>query len=79
MRIARSEPGSQSASMRRVVMSCAGANAPARGASGTDGERGHQSPPSKQRTALWPPNPNEFEIARGARPSVSSARGPSGT
>src|SRR6185436_20535214 len=42
-------------------------------------DRAHSATPLRQRTALWPPNPNEFEIAMAGPPSTSRRRGPSGT
>ncbi len=60
-------PQRQLAGGRRVVSLCEGAAA-------------HAPPvPSSATTALWPPNPNEFEIARGAPLAVCSGRGPSAT
>ena len=74
VRIARNEPGSQTASIRRC------ASSPRSAAAGAPVARGSSvavliAAPSMQITALWPPKPNELEIARGGRPVPARARG----
>ena len=67
-----SEPASHSTSAARSGRQPLGRR-PARGPSAVEG---HAHAASKQSTALWPPNPNEFESAIGGRPFGLQRAGP---